>query len=177
MSPTLTVRAARLGDLDAIVELRLALLREYGDAPLYGPLRPDAGDRARDLYFSQLVSPDETMLLAERAGHVVGMLRCVDTVGSPLLKPDRYCYVSSVYVRPSERRRGVLRALVAAAERWCADRGLDEMRLHNAASAPTAATVWSTFGFEVVEEVRRRVLPTRPSPLTIEREQVEEQAH
>lgn len=175
MSPTLTVRAARLGDLDAIVELRLALLREYGDAPLYAPLRPDAENRARDLYFSQLVSPDETMLLAERRGNVVGMLRCVDTVGSPLLKPDRYCYVSSVYVRPAERRRGVLRALVAAAERWCADRGLDEMRLHNSAAAPTAATVWSAFGFEIVEEVRRRVLPTRSSQRPIEREQVEEQ--
>jgi GNAT superfamily N-acetyltransferase len=175
MTNVLTVRAARLGDLDAIVELRLALLREYGDTPLYASLRPDAPARARDLYFSQLVSPDETMLLAERGGHIVGMLRCVDTVGSPLLHPDRYCYVSSVYVRPAERRRGVLRALIAAAERWCADRGLDEMRLHNAAPAPTAATVWSAFGFEVVEQVRRRVLPTRLPQRPTEREHVEEQ--
>jgi GNAT superfamily N-acetyltransferase len=175
MSSTLTVRAARLGDLEAIVELRLALLREYGDTPLYALLRPDAEDRARDLYFSQLVSPDETMLLAERNGGVVGMLRCVETVGSPLLRPERYCYVSSVYVRPAERRRGVLRTLVAAAERWCAERGLDEMRLHNSASAPTAAAVWSAFGFEVVEEVRRRVLPTRASQRTTEREHLEEQ--
>ena len=175
MTPTLTVRAARLGDLDAIVELRLALLREYGDAPLYASLRPDAEDRARDLYFSQLVSSDETMLLAERDGRVVGMLRCVDTVGSPLLHPERYCHVSSVYVRPAERRRGVLRALIAAAERWCADRGLDEMRLHNSTSAPTAAAVWSAFGFEVVEQVRRRVLPMRSSARAAERDHVEEQ--
>jgi hypothetical protein len=105
MSGTLTVRAARLADLDAIIELRLALLREYGDAPLYASLRPDAGDRARDLYFSQLVSPEETMLLAERDGSVAGMLRCVDTVGSPLLRPERYCYVSSVYVRTRRPRQ------------------------------------------------------------------------
>jgi GNAT superfamily N-acetyltransferase len=78
-------------------------------------------------------------------------------------------------VRPTERRRGVLRALVAAAERWCAERGLDEMRLHNSASAPAAATVWSAFGFEVVEEVRRRVLPTRSSQRAPARAQVEEQ--
>jgi GNAT superfamily N-acetyltransferase len=163
MTDRLAVRAARLGDLDEIVDLRLALLREYGDAPLYSSLRADAADRARDLYFSQIMSPDETMLLAERGGHVVGMLRCVETIGSPLLLPERYCYVSSVYVRPAERRRGVLRALLAAAERWCAERGLGEMRLHNSTSAPTAATVWSAFGFEVVEQVRRRVLSTPDS--------------
>jgi GNAT superfamily N-acetyltransferase len=66
--------------------------------------------------------------------------------------------VSSVYVVPSERRRGVLRALLGAAERWCRNRGIDEMRLHNATSSPLAADVWSAFGFEVVEQVRRRVI-------------------
>jgi hypothetical protein len=33
------------------------------------------------------------------------------------------------------------------------------MRLHNTATANTAAAVWCAFGFDVVEEVRRRVLP------------------
>lgn len=176
MTDRLTVRAARLGDLDEVVELRLALLREYGNDPLYASLRPDAADRARDLYFSQLLSPDETMLLAERDGVIAGMLRCVDMLGSPLLRPERYCYVSSVYVRPNERRRGVLRALLGAAERWCVERGLDEMRLHNAATAATAATVWSAFGFDVVEQVRRRVLPSRDATRSVEHEHAEENA-
>lgn len=166
MISDVVVRPARLDDLDQIVALRVALLREYREHPLYTELRDDAPDRARELYFTQLSAPDETILLAERDARVIGLLRCVDAPGSPLLRPDRYCYVSSVYVVPAERRRGVLRALVAAAERWCADRGLSEMRLHNAASANTAAAVWSAFGFEVVEEVRRRVLPAerRPHP-------------
>jgi ribosomal protein S18 acetylase RimI-like enzyme len=166
----LAVRPARLDDLDQIVALRVALLREYREHPLYTELRDDVHDRARELYFSQLTAPDETIFLAERAGRVVGLLRCVDTPGSPLLMPERYCYVSSVYVMPAERRRGVLRALLAAAERWCEQRGLAEMRLHNAASARTAAAVWSAFGFEVVEEVRRRRLPVEkpasPTPRT-----------
>jgi GNAT superfamily N-acetyltransferase len=155
----LTVRPARFDDLDQIVALRVALLREYREHPLYTELRADAPTRARELYSMQLSAPDETIFLAERAGAVVGLLRCVDAPGSPLLLPERYCYVSSVYVIPAERRRGVLRALVAAAERWCAERGLREMRLHNTAAAKTAAAAWSAFGFEVVEEVRRRVLP------------------
>lgn len=155
----LTVRPAGLDDLRDIVALRMALLREYADVPLYEGLRPDAEHRARDLYLSQLMSPHETMLLAERHGDVVGILRCVDNPGSPLLLPERYCYISSVYVKPEERRRGVLRALFTAAEQWCAERGIDEMRLHNAATSTLAADVWTTFGFEVVEQVRRRKLP------------------
>jgi len=154
----LAVRPARLDDLSDIVELRMALLREYAGAPLYANLKPDAQDRARDLYLTQLLSSQETMFLAERGAHVVGILRCVETNGSPLMFPERYCYVSSVYVIPAERRRGVLRALLAAAERWCDERGLGEMRLHNSANADVAADVWEAFGFEVVEQVRVRIL-------------------
>ena len=164
----LVVRPARLDDLNPIVELRMALLREYADAPLYARLKPDADERARDLYLTQLLAANERMFLAERGARIVGILRCVETTGSPLLLPDRYCYVSSAYVVADERRRGVLRALLTAAEQWCDDRGLTEMRLHNAASADLAAGVWEGFGFEVVEQVRRRLLTARvdsdPSP-------------
>jgi GNAT superfamily N-acetyltransferase len=155
--PDFAVRRARLDDLQAIVELRLALLREYRDHPLYEHLRPDAPARAYDLFRSQLTSPAEAMFVAERNRTAIGVLRCVESGGSPLLLPDRYCYVSSVFVRPEQRRRGVLRALVAAAEAWCDERGLTEMRLHSSTSS-AAVDAWDSLGFEVVEHVRRRVL-------------------
>lgn len=164
MTRDLSVRVATLGDLDAIVELRLALLREYGDHPFYGHLRGNFRERAYELYRSQITSPYETMFVAVRARHVIGLLRCVDTATSPVLLPERYCYVSSVYVVSSERRRGVLRALMSAAERWCDERGISEMRLHNSTSSLTARETWSSLGFEVVEEVRRReVHPRTPA--------------
>ena len=169
MTRDLAVRPARVDDLNEIVDLRLALLREYGDAPLYSKLRPDALDRARELYYAQLISPHEVIFLAQRGGNerTVGILRCVDTPSSPLLFPERYCYVSSVYVVPAERRRGVLRALLTAAQRWCGERNLTEMRLHNSGSSSLAAGVWAAFGFEVVEEVRRLVLPANPARSSI----------
>jgi len=159
----LVVRRARLDDLQAIVELRLALLREYRDHPLYEHLRPDAPDRAYDLFRAQLASPAEAMFIGERNRTVIGVLRCVESGGSPLLLPVRYCYVSSVYVRPEQRRRGVLRALIGAAEAWCEERGLNEMRLHSSTSSPVAVDTWDALGFEIVEHVRRRVL-TPASP-------------
>jgi ribosomal protein S18 acetylase RimI-like enzyme len=158
VTTNLVVRRARLDDLQAIVELRLALLREYRDHPLYEHLRPDAPTRAYDLFRSQLTSPAEAMFVAERNRTAIGVLRCVESGGSPLLLPDRYCYVSSVYVRPEQRRQGVLRALLAAAEDWCEERGLGEMRLHSSTTSPVAIDTWDALGFEVVEHVRRRAL-------------------
>ncbi len=156
------VRAATPRDLDAVVALRLALLREHPDHPIYGRLRSEVDRRARDLFAAQLRARTETILLAELGTEVVGILRCVESMGSPLLDPARYAYVSSVYVRPDARRRGVLRALVTEAERWSRARGLEQMRLHNVAGSIAAERAWEALGFAVVEQVRlRSIAPTR----------------
>jgi len=153
----IVVRRATPADLSVVVELRLALLRENDRHPIYGQLRVDARERALDVFDAQLRAPNEVMLLAESGDEIVGILRCVETFNTPLLYPERYCYVSSVYVRPRSRRRGVLAALLAHAEEWCAERGLTEMRLHNVPGGGASAA-WSASGFAVVEEVRRKGL-------------------
>jgi GNAT superfamily N-acetyltransferase len=153
------VRPATPRDLDAVVALRIALLREHPDHPIYGRLRTEVDRRARELFAAQLRTRTETILLAELAGDVVGIVRCVESLGSPLLEPARYAYVSSAYVRPDARRRGVLRALMAEVERWCRARGLDQMRLHNVAGSEAAERAWSALGFAIVEQVRLRTIP------------------
>ncbi len=152
------VRAATPDDLPVVVELRLALVAEHGQNVIYSRTRRDIKTRARQLYLSQLHSPREVTLLAEHNHEVVGILRCIDSVGHPLLHPERYGYISSVYVRPAARRHGVLSALMLAAERWCMDRGLYELRLHNAVDNPVANATWDAFGFEIAEHLRVRRL-------------------
>jgi GNAT superfamily N-acetyltransferase len=154
----LHTRRAGPADLDVVVELRLALLREYADHPVYGRLRTDAEQRARPVFSAQLRAADQVILLAEDADGCQGIARCVESHGSPLLHPDRYAYLSSVYVRPAARRRGVLRALMAAVEAWCDTRGLTEIRLHNSATSPAAIATWDRLGFEASEQVRVRRL-------------------
>lgn len=156
-APVVT-RPATIADLDAVVALRLALLREYADHPIYGRLRPDADRHARPLFAAQLSAPTEVTFLALRGHEAIGILRCVEAHTSPLLLPERYAYVSSVYVRPPERRAGLLRLLLGEADRWCRDRGLGEMRLHNVGSNDSAREAWAALGFEVVEQVRLRRL-------------------
>jgi GNAT superfamily N-acetyltransferase len=152
------VRDAKPRDLEAVIALRLALLREHPDHPIYGRLRPDVSERARGLFATQLRSNMEVILLAELEGSVVGILRCVESIGSPLLEPARYAYVSSAYVRPDARRRGVLRALLRGADLWARARGLDQRRVHNVAGSTAAEGAWTALGFSVVEQVRVRHL-------------------
>lgn len=157
----MAVRTATQADLPVVLELRLALLAEHADSPLYGRLRADVRDRARRLYRAQLAAEGEVIFLAERGGETVGILRCIDAIGSVLLEPPRYGYISSVYVRPAARRSGVLRALLRAAEDWCERRGLAELRLHNAADNAGAGETWQRLGFDVVEVLRMRTLLPR----------------
>lgn len=159
--PRAVVRRAALADLSAIVSLRLALLREHAHNPIYARLRPDADARAAKLFAAQLQSPNEVIFLAHIGDECVGILRCIQSTGSPLLDPAQYAYVSSVYVVPKARERGVLRSLLAAADGWCEEHGLQEMRLHNAADNPLANAAWEALGFEVVEHLRVRSLRPR----------------
>ena len=155
------IRTATAADLDVVVRLRLALLREHAGNPVYGRLRADAPERARRLFAAQLASTREVTFLAERTSgrrddRIVGILRCIDSVGSPLLDPERYGYVASVYVVPAARREGVLHQLLDAAVAWCEPRGLDELRLHSAADNDTGNAAWAALGFAVAEHLRVR---------------------
>jgi ribosomal protein S18 acetylase RimI-like enzyme len=152
------VRRATISDLDTVIELRISLLREYGDHPIYGRLHPDAETRARPIFSQQIQAPDQAIFLAAHDGRIAGIARCVDSKGSPLLMPDRYCYVTSVYVRPEHRRQGILSALVREIEDWSKQRGLPEMRLHNSTLNAATRSAWDQLGFEINEEVRLKVL-------------------
>jgi len=152
------VRQATITDLDTVISLRLALVREHSNNPVYRRMRSDAPQRARALYTAQLRSEHEAIFLALRASVAVGILRIVESAGSVLLDPPRYGYLSSVYVAPNARRRGILKALMSAAEDWCEARGLDELRLHSASDNPLSNATWDALGFNVVEHVRMRPL-------------------
>lgn len=153
------VRAATPADIEIVVALRLALIAEQSDSPLYQPLRADAPARARRLFGTQLSSRRESTFLAFDGETCVGILRCVAAPPSPLFDHQPHGYMTSAFVIPRARRRGVLRALVNAAEEWGARQGLGELRLHSMAGSEQADGAWSALGFGVVEQLRRRVIP------------------
>lgn len=154
-----TVRRATIADLETVVALRLALLYEDDSGTQNVDLPLDIEHRMRRLAASQLVWDREVTLLGVVGGECVGVLRCVETAGSPLVDPTSYGYVASAYVRPAGRRSGTLRALLAAADIWCRSRGLDEMRLHCGLGNRTGHAAWKALGFAAAEVMRVREVP------------------
>lgn len=157
----LDVRPASAADLGALVELRLALLREESRNPLFARPHPDARRRATRLTRRELRTPGQVYLVAERDGAVVGMLRCRMVRRTPLVHDRRQAVVTTVYVIPAARRMGVLRALLAGADRWCRQHRLHGMRLRCALVNDTGRRAWESLGFAAAELVYLRDVPPR----------------
>jgi ribosomal protein S18 acetylase RimI-like enzyme len=141
----------------------MELLREHGRHPIYGRLRDDAESRAKRSTPLHLASGREITYIAFEGKTPVGMLRCLEAKGSPLLAPARYGYITSVFVERTHRRRGLLKRLLEAAVTWSRARGLTELRLHSTPDNTAANAVWEKFGFGTVEYLRRREISRGPN--------------
>lgn len=158
------VRPATPDDVATVTELRLALLRE--DASHRPRTTPGAiGEaRARAVTESQLREAHrhpglQILLLAEQRGQVLGLLRCVAARSSSLARPGRHALVTTAYVRPAHRCRGILRMLLHAADAWARTHRLPEMRLHCAVRNQAGNAAWAALGFTPMEILHRRVVP------------------
>jgi GNAT superfamily N-acetyltransferase len=155
------VRRASIRDLEAVTALRLALLGEESGNPLFAHPHPDASRRALRLTRMQMATPGQVLLVATRRDDIVGVLRCREVRRTPLVTDSRQAIVTTAYVIPAERRSGVLRALLSAADRWCKQRNLSGMRLHCSLNNGTGRRAWESLGFAAAE-----VLYVRPIPAT-----------
>lgn len=155
----IAVRAAAPDDLETVVSLRLALLREEAARDRSAPPDASAEARAYHVYGAQLACDRETTFLAVHRGRAVGILRCTRATDPSLVRPGPYAVLTSAYVRPTYRHRGVLRALLGRADEWCRARGLPEMRLHAFVENTDGNAAWEALGFAATEVRRRRVVP------------------
>ena len=146
-----------------IVRFRLDLLVEHRRHAIYGRLRKDAAARLARSTPLHLASGREITYIALEGRAPIGMLRCIEARGSPLLAPSKYGYIASVYVAPSHRRRGILKRLVDAAVTWTRARGLTELRLHSTPENAVGNAAWDKLGFGTVELLRRREILRVPS--------------
>ncbi|HEX7123571.1 MAG TPA: GNAT family N-acetyltransferase [Gemmatimonadaceae bacterium] len=156
----ITIRPATTADVEAVTELRLALFAaEWRRATVKAS--PEIIRRARAVSAAQLASTQQLTLLALHRGQAIGILRCTARKRAGLAYPARVATIATVYVRRAWRRRGVLRALLRAADRWARARGLTEMQLLCAADNAVGRAAWRALGFEPIEILHRRTIPRR----------------
>lgn len=147
-SDAVEIRRAGPRDFETVIDLRRALRRE--ERPEEEPI--DA--QLRSMTRRQLDAAGQVIFLAEVADEAVGILRCA--LQAPTELVVRTAMLTTAYVDPAWRRRGIMTRLVDAAEEWCASHGVHDLRLRNAHDNAAANGAWEALGFRVVQVVRQR---------------------
>src|SRR3990170_4067889 len=111
----ITVRPAKASDAAAWLQLRHALW----------PERPEGEHREEiDRFFAGALREPLAVLLAEDgAGCPIGLAELSIRAYAEGCHSDRVAYLEGWFVVPDARRRGVGRALIAAAEEWGRSQG------------------------------------------------------
>jgi len=142
------IRPATESDGPALGRYGGALMRQHHDLD---PPRFILTDRPEAGYGRYLVSrlddPDALVLVAERAGEVVGYVYAGLEPMSWMELRAACGFVHDVYVDAGARGRGVGEALVQAAIGWIAGRGQPRVVLWSAAGNQAAQRLFDRLGF------------------------------
>lgn len=143
----IVVRRAREEDLPAAMELFDDLDRYQHGWRVFEP-RPARAADAEARYRSGLApDADAILVVAERAGRVVGMAFArIDALSS--ISDDRVAELSSVVVRREDRGRGVGGAIVAEVGRWAASREAEWVAIRTYSENREALVFWERLGFQ-----------------------------
>jgi aminoglycoside 6'-N-acetyltransferase I len=138
---TLTIRAAEARDADAWLRLR-------------GQLWPEGSESAHraeiQAFFAGKASEPEAVLVAEAREMLVGLAELSIRPCAQGCETDRVAYLEGWYVVPEERRKGVGRALVRAAETWGRAAGCVEFASDTSPGNLGAIRAHVALGFENV---------------------------
>jgi GNAT superfamily N-acetyltransferase len=137
------VRRAGPGDARAMAVMRYDFRTELA-APAES--RPEFVERATAWLAHRLELGSWTGWLALEPEQPVGLVlvHLVEKVPNPVVEPESLGYVSSLYVRPERRGRGVGDALLRTAVDFCRDHGVDTVVLW---PSPRSVPLYQRHGF------------------------------
>jgi GNAT superfamily N-acetyltransferase len=153
--PIIRIRPA--GDDDRAAVLGLAPRLAEGVAPWRDQAEALlAGRRWLEESLDAAKNGDGAVLVAADAAGIAGV---VSVTSSTHFTGERDGYIGELVVADRASKRGIGRALIAAAEAWARDHGLRNLTLHTGAFNANARGFYAALGF-AEEEVRL----TRPVP-------------
>ncbi|MGH7508932.1 MAG: aminoglycoside 6'-N-acetyltransferase [Gemmatimonadales bacterium] len=142
----ITVRSARADDGRAWLELRHALWPDGSEAEHAGEI---------DQFFAGTAGEPAAVLLAgDGAGRTIGVAELSIRPYAEGCLTSRVAYLEGWYVVPEARRRGVGRALVAAAEEWARGQGCTELASDTQLDNARSVAAHLALGFTEVGQVR-----------------------
>lgn len=106
----------------------------------------------------QLSYPTHLFLIAEKQQETVGFLHAfkAQTPDNPLFIPQKFAYLSALYIQPDFRKQGFGKALVEQALIWQKNNELAYFELNVLNSNPTAQAFYQSVGFTPTYQTLRR---------------------
>lgn len=141
-----TVRPATSGDNAAWLGMRHAL---WPDAP-----EAELAQEADEFFAGRSRFIMAVLLACDASGAGVGFAELSIRSVVDGCETDRVAYLEGWYVEPGARRRGVGRALIAAAEAWGRAQGCSEFGSDTQLWNQESAAAHAALGFTEVEQLR-----------------------
>ena len=152
---TPALRAGVPSDAEALARLRFAFR-----ADLEAPAEAEAVflARCRPWMAARLESGPWRSWVLEQRGELVGSvwLQLLEKLPNPVAEPEWHGYISSLFIRPDVRGRGLGSRLLAAAVAECDRRGCDAVLLW---PTPLSRSLYHRHGFAVRDDLLERRRP------------------
>jgi len=145
----IVIRPANDADASALGRLGALLLQlHYAfDQKRFMAPHPNSADGYAWFLRSQLMERDAVVLVAERAGAVIGYVYAGIEPTSWKELRDMAGFIHDVVVEESSRRLGVASLLIEAAIEWLREHGAPRVMLWTAERNPGAQNLFSALGF------------------------------
>jgi GNAT superfamily N-acetyltransferase len=153
------VRPATLRDLDRVAALAGLLFAGHAASGARFALAPGREDELRTLLAGFARDPAHALLVAEDDGGALPgfVLAALARRSGPFVERERG-EIAWLYVREEARRRGVGRALAAAALDWLGEHGAKRVEVQVGRDNPGGRTFWNALGFAPAMDVLERPL-------------------
>jgi ribosomal protein S18 acetylase RimI-like enzyme len=158
----ITIRPARLDDIDAIARLWQALVEFHCslDSDLPPPTSQGAMRYARRL-MDHIDDPMAKVLVAVVDGKAIGyVLGVVVDLAPEMFAQEPSGFLADIYVDEEHRRSGVGTSLVRGLTEWFQQKNLRYFEWHAAAQNPAGIAFWRALGGRDVMVRMRADLPT-----------------
>ncbi len=134
--------------MDRLADLWRDMYRGQGDQGMLVTLRDDAVEIWKRQLASRLDSPVSVILVADRAGEVVGFLAAQAKRLPPQYEGKaKVGFISEAFVLPSARRGNLGRRLVDAAFAWFRKADCGSVELHVLVRNEVGRKFWEEVGF------------------------------
>lgn len=158
--PNITIRAATIRDFSQLTDLWAVgdtLRASHATRPCQLaqlPLRDEA------TVSSLIEGPTSTILVGEIEGEIVGVITLIErsTAIRTLDLLHRFVEINNMAVKPSNRRQGIGRALIGAADAWARNRGTKCLELNVDEFNDVAMRLFRSAGFETTSRRMSRLI-------------------